>query len=289
MTVHPSSPSTRYEATNLSGNGTGTLSWWTPSTTRDASPMGWEARVEGRTGERACESQDERDRPLGLRTSGQVDQYGALAGLAVLLMRVLPVLVLDPLRKESVHECSHDDRRFVGVLPAEDPLLLPQPDDLGVEAVADLVERGADVGEPVAPGRVAHEVEEDQVEPAVRLGAHEDRVDHRLCLLLGGVRLRYRLADALGYAGKHPPHGQEDQVLLRIEVVGQDGFAHPGLVRNVLQRETVHPLLAHHLVGAPYEVRLLRRQCLTFMFGSLDQAVGLRHDPAPPIGRSPTY
>src|SRR5215211_3515119 len=178
MTVHPSSSSIRYEATNLSGNGTGSLSWWTPSSTREASPMGCAARTEGRTGEER-ECRVERGRPRGLRTGGQIDQDGALAGLAVILMRVLPVLVLDPLRKESVHECAHDGRGLAGVPFAEDPLLLPQPDDLSVEAVADLVERGANVGEPVAPGRVAEEVEEDQVEPAVRRRAHEDRIDHR--------------------------------------------------------------------------------------------------------------
>src|SRR5215213_4147914 len=278
MTVQPSSPSIRYEATNLSGKGTGSLSWWTPSRTRETSPMGCEARAEGRTTSLMVRPGHAR----GLRTGGQVDQHGALARLAVLFVRVLPVLVLDPLRKESVHERAHDGRGLAG---AEDPLLLPQPDDLGVEAVADPVERGAYVGEPVAPGRVAQEVEEDQIEPAVRLGAYEDRVDHRLSLLLGGVRVRYRLADALGDACEHPPHGQEDQVLLRIEVVGQDGLAHPGLVRHILQREAVHPLLAHHLVGAPDQVRLLRSQRLAATVGALDQAVRLRHDSAPLIGR----
>src|SRR5215216_7221869 len=175
--------------------------------------MGCAARAEGRTGERALNGRDGRELLRRLRTGGQVDQDGTLAGLAVLLMRFLPVLVLDPLRKESVHECAHDGRGLAGVPVAEDPLLLSKPDDLGVETVADLVERGADVGEPVTPGRVAQKVEEDQVEPPIRLRAYEDRVDHRRRLGLGGVRLRYRLADALGDACKHPPHSQEYQVL----------------------------------------------------------------------------
>src|SRR5215211_641962 len=107
---------------NLSGNGTGSLSWWTLSTTRAASPMGCEARVEGRTGVRVRERRDERGETLGLRTGGKVDQHGALASLAVFLMRVLPVLFLDPLCEETVHESAHDRRGLAGVPAAKDAL-----------------------------------------------------------------------------------------------------------------------------------------------------------------------
>src|SRR5215208_2786581 len=216
---------------NFNGNGTGSFNWWTPSTTRDASPIGCVARVEGRTTSLMV-------RPrlaYRLHTGGEVGQDRAFARLAVSLVRVLPVFFLDPLCKESVHEGADDGRRLSSTPVVEDAFLLPKEHDLGVQTVTDLVERGAHVGEPVAPGRVAQKVEEDEVEPAVRLRSHEDGVDHRRNLLLCGVGIRYRLADTLGDAGEHPAHGQERQILLGVEVVGQDGLAHPGLVRDVLQ------------------------------------------------------
>ena len=67
-----------------------------------------------------------------------------------------------------------------------------------------------------------------------------------------------------GDAGEYPAHGEEDQVLLGLEVVREDGLADPGLVRHVLQGEVAQPLLAHDLVGAAYQTRLLGRQRLDF-------------------------
>src|ERR687889_1873522 len=219
------------------------------SETRDVSPMGCVPREEGAT-----------LTSTPLSAGGQICQHGAFAYLTVLRVGLLPVLLLDPLRKQPVHEGSHYRRAFSSVATAEYALLLPELDDLGVEAVADLVKRGAHVGEAVVAGRVAQEVEEDEVEPAVRLRAHEDGVDHRRDLLLRGGRLGDRLADASGDAGEHPAHGEEDQVLLGLEVVREDGLADPGLVRHVLQGEVAQPLLAHDLVGAAYQTRLLGRQ-----------------------------
>src|SRR5215208_3535060 len=126
------------------------------SETRDVSPMGCVPRVEGAT---------ITGTPLG--TGGQIGQHGAFAYLTVLRVGLLPVLLLDPLREQPVHEGPHHRRAFSRVASEEDTLLLAELDDLGVEAVADLVKRGAHVGEAVIAGRVAKEVEEDEVEPAV--------------------------------------------------------------------------------------------------------------------------
>src|ERR687898_1900346 len=138
-----------------------------PSETRDVSPMG-------------CVPSEEAATLTGtpLSAGGQIGEYGALAYLTVLRVGLLPILLLDPLREQPVHEGPHHRRAFPGVVSEEDTLLLAELDDLGVEAVADLVKRGSHVGEAVIAGRVAQEVEEHQVEAAVGLRAHEDSVDH---------------------------------------------------------------------------------------------------------------
>src|SRR5829696_269504 len=105
------------------------------------------------------------DTPLS--TGGQISEHRALAYLTVLRVGLLPVLLLDPLREQPVHEGPHHRGAFSRVASEEDTLLLPEVDDLGVETVADLVKRGAHVSEAVVAGRVAQEVEEDEVEPAV--------------------------------------------------------------------------------------------------------------------------
>src|ERR687898_219101 len=137
------------------------------SETRDVSPMGCVPREEGAT-----------LTSTPLSAGGQGCQHGAFAYLTVLRVGLLPVLLLDPLRKQPVHEGPHHRRAFSRVASEEDTLLLTELDDLGVEAVADLMKRGSHVSEAVVAGRVAKEVEEDEVEPAVLLRAHQDGVDH---------------------------------------------------------------------------------------------------------------
>src|SRR5919107_2776394 len=127
-----------------------------PSETRDVSPMGCVPREEAAT-----------LTGTPLSAGGQIGEHGALAYLTVLRVGLLPVLLLDPLREQPIHEGPHYRGAFPGVASEEDTLLLPEVDDLGVEAVADLVKRCAHVSEAVVAGRVAQEVEEDEVEPAV--------------------------------------------------------------------------------------------------------------------------
>ena len=84
-----------------------------------------------------------------------------------------------------------------------------------------------------------------------------------------------------GYVALLCEDGQENEVLFGVEVVRQYCLAHAGLVRHVLQGEVVQALLAHHLVGAPDLVRLLRRQSLAVALGTPDQAVRLRQASTP--------